>query len=490
MNNRSTYNNINVTGGTVTMTNTDLVLNGSVAIATGATLDNAANNRNMTVARNWTQTGTGAFTPGTGTVTFNSNANTVITGTNIEFYGLEVAKTGTATVSANNPVLVDGNLAMTSGIYVSTATNILTVAATGTSSGGSATSYVTGPMRKVLLAGTNFNFPSGSSTANRYRAVSLYNATADDTWTVQYVGNNPATDGYNNKSFNSGYVKKVSMFEYWLISRTGSAGSDVELAYSTGSYIANATNVGTVANLRVVHWNGTQWDEPLAGGTYSQTGDAVTGSVRANGVTNFSPFSLGSLDSDSPLPVKWGPVEATRVNGAVVVKWVTLQEENNDHFDIERSDDGISFASIGSVAGAGNTSMKQTYTFNDTQTSAARRYYYRIRQVDYNGVSDYSPLAVVNATGGVEAAEKSWIAYPNPLAKNVNFVLSRTDNVAPDKVHVTLYSAQGVLLYEGNGSLQEVNSQVNGYLQEAHSGVYVLQVSDGTLSKGFKIVRP
>jgi hypothetical protein len=344
-------------------------------------------------------------------------------------------------------------------------------------------------MRKVLLTGNNFIFPSGSSTVNRYRAVGLYNATDDDTWTVRYVGNNPADDGFDNKSFNANFVKKVSQFEYWLISRAGSSAADVELMYSTGSYIPNVTNVGNVSNLRVVHWDGTTWDEPLAGGTYSQTGSNVTGSVRANGVANFSPFSLGSLDIDSPLPVKWGPVDATRANSAVVVKWVTLQELNNDHFEVERSDDGISFVSIGAVAGAGNTSLKQTYTFTDTQASMARRYYYRIRQVDYNGLSDYSPLAVVDAAGGVEG-ERSWIAYPNPLAKNVDFVLSRTDNVSPEQVNVNLYSAQGVLVYAGKGSLEAVNAEVNGYLQEAHSGVYVLQVSDGTLSKGFKIVRP
>jgi len=403
---------------------------------------------------------------------------------------LEVAKTGTATVSSGNPIFVDGPLTMTSGIYVSTAANILTVTATGTSSGGSATSYVTGPMRKTLLAGGNFIFPSGSTVVNRYRAVGLYNATADDTWTILYVGNNPTFDGYSYGVFNANFVKKVSMFEYWMISRTGSAGADVELMYSTGSYIANPTNVGNTNNLRVVHWDGTQWDEPVAGGTFSQTGDNITGSVRANGVTNFSPFTLGSLDLNSPLPVKWGPVEATRVNGAVVVKWVTLQEQDNDHFEVERSEDGTSFTPVGAVAGAGNSAVKLTYTFTDTQASVANRYYYRIRQIAYNGVSDYSPLVVVTPAGGVEGAAKSWIAYPNPLAKNVAFVLSRTDNVAPEQVHVTLHSAQGILVYDGSGSLQEVNTEINGYLQEAHSGVYVLQVSDGTLTRGFKIVRP
>jgi fibronectin-binding autotransporter adhesin len=493
MNNRAEYNNVSIIGGgVVTMTNTDLVLNGNMTIATGSKLDNSANNRNMTVAKNFTVTGTGTFDPGTGSVAFNSTANTVITGPSSTFYGLEVAKTGTGTVSSVGGVMVNGNLTMTSGTYTSTNANLLTVSATGTTSGGSSASFVTGPMRKELLAGGGFDFPVGTTAgSSRYRHAGIYNTDADAFWTILYVGNNPTTDGYSNKAFNTDNIKKVSMFEYWLVSRDNTAKGDLELSYSTGSYIPNVTNVGTMANLRVVHWDAGQsrWDLPSGGGTFSQGGTNVTGTVRVTGVDDFSPFSLGSLDFDSPLPVKWGPVEAVRSGRNIEVKWVTLQEIDNDHFVIERSEDGVTFIPVGDEPGSGTTSMKQTYRFTDNTASMARRYYYRIRQVDYNGLSDYSPLAVVLAADGGEM-QLSWLAYPNPLVKDVEFVLYRSDNTAPDQVRVMLYSAQGVLLYQGSGSLKDMNTSVNKYLQDARSGVYVLQVSDGTLAQGFKIVRP
>lgn len=490
MNNRSTYNNLSITGGTVVMTNTDLVLNGNVTVANGAELDNSANNRKMNVAKNFTLNGTGTFDPGTGTVAFDGTTSSVITGASSTFYGLEIAKTGSATLSFNNPVTVNGNLTMTSGNILSTAANMLIVSATGTTSGGSSGSFVTGPMAKVLLSGGSFTFPLGTTTGgSRYRSAGISNSTANDTWTVQYVGNNPTTDGYPNAAFNGTNIRKVSMFEYWLISPAAATTADVELMYNTGSYIANPTNIGNVANLRVAHWDGTLWDLAPGATAYSQTGTNVAGLVKATGVNSFSPFTFGSLDPDSPLPVKWGPVTAARLTNGVEVKWVTFQEIDNDHFEVERSDDGINFSSIGAIPGSGSTSMRQQYRFADTEASAARRYYYRIRQVDYGGASDYSPLAMVMPADGSEV-QQSWLAYPNPLVKDVAFVISRSDSAAPEQVNVTLYSAQGVLLYQGTGTLEAVNTNVNRYLQDVRSGVYMLQVSDGTLAQGFKIVRP
>jgi hypothetical protein len=490
MNNRSTYNNLSIIGtGNVVMTNTDLILNGNMTIGSTATLDNSANNRTISLARNWTLTAGGTFTTGTGSVIFNGSTASLINGANT-FYNLGVAKTGgaTATLNGTNTTTVNGNLSFAGGYFISTATNTLTLSTTATSGPGSATSFVVGPMRKNLAAAGTFVFPVGSITANRYRPAEISNPDNADLWTGEYVGNNPTTDGFSNQLFNSASVKKVSMFEYWLISRAGATTADLELTYNTGSYVPNPTNIGNVANLRVVRWTGAQWDFPPGAASFSQTGSNVTGTVTATSVSNFSPFTFGSLDADSPLPVKWGPFSATRVtSNSVQLRWITYQEINNDRFEIQRSEDGVVFTVVGTVQGKGNSSIEQEYKILDREASQSNQFYYRIRQIDYDGKSDYSKVVVVSPDGEFT---KFWLAHPNPVEDEKKFYLQVTDEKASvDHVDVALYSAQGVLIYQATGTLEAVNTRLNTILQESRAGVYVLQVSNGTVSENIRIIR-
>ncbi len=77
-----------------------------------------------------------------------------------------------------------------------------------------------------------------------------------------------------------------------------------------------------------------------------------------------------------------------------VLQWETLTEENNAYFVIEYSEDGVNFTAIGQLEGAGTSAEKQTYSFSDTKPSYGV-HYYRIRQVDHNGVSSYSKVNTV-----------------------------------------------------------------------------------------------
>ena len=151
-------------------------------------------------------------------------------------------------------------------------------------------------------------FLLGSTSANRYRPATVSATSASDTWTAEYVGNNPsnAPQNYYNTSFNSAApanLGKVSQFEYWNVSSSGATTAALELTYNTGSYVVNPTNIGNVANLKVVRWDGTKWDVPPGGGTFTQTGTNVTGTVKVSIVSTFSPFTFGSTDPDSPLPI-------------------------------------------------------------------------------------------------------------------------------------------------------------------------------------------
>jgi autotransporter-associated beta strand protein len=140
----------------------------------------------LSLAGNFTSNGT--FAHNNGLVSFNGGVAQTIGGSvPPSFYSLTI-NNSSGGVSLSTPVVVGvagvgGVFTLTNGILTTDPANVnsLTVANTATNSvvGGSATSYVNGPMNITLLApisvdGTNYYFPVGNSTGG-YRPFELIN---------------------------------------------------------------------------------------------------------------------------------------------------------------------------------------------------------------------------------------------------------------------------------------------------------------------------
>jgi hypothetical protein len=111
-----------------------------------------------------------------------------------------------------------------------------------------------------------------------------------------------------------------------------------------------------------------------------------------------------------PLPVTWLSFTGTPEKGDVLLNWATAQEENSDHFEVERSSDNSNFVSIGKVTAAHNSSLPTNYNFTDLSPLGGTNYY-RLKEVDLDGQFVYSKVVPVN----FEVAESNIITvYPNP----------------------------------------------------------------------------
>jgi hypothetical protein len=499
MNNRSVYNNLSITKtGTVTMTNTDLVLNGSLNIPTGATLDNSANNRNIAIAGNWSNAGT--FTAGTGTVTLNGVAAQNINGTTA-FNNLTASKPSNVTLAGTGTTTVNGVLTLTAGNIISTPSitsspvHTLALGLSATISGGSSTSFIAGRMTKDLNPG-NFTFPLGSITPNLYRPAIIENSNIRRVWTVEYVAKDPTdpldpTDLYPNETFNENSPAdfvKVSDFEYWLVTPANPVTTaDLTLSFNTGSYEPAIGDIGSLSDLRIARWNGTMWDLPAGAGTLTPTGSVTAGTLRLTNITTFSPFTFASLDIASGLPVNWLSFKAKRADNVIALNWKTAQEVNNEKFEIERSYDGLQFTAIGNIPSKGNSALPQEYMFEDSEVSQYSKYYYRIKQIDLDGKSSYSEIAVVQAEG--QTAQR-WVVYPNPVSGDQKFALQQLDpSVGSDQLKITLTAVNGIVLYTNIGQIEDLERKLDELVRNASVGIYVLQVSDGRHLETFKVVR-
>jgi hypothetical protein len=164
------------------------------------------------------------------------------------------------------------------------------------------------------------------------------------------------------------------------------------------------------------------------------------------------------------------PVELTSFTydvsgGNVVLNWSTATETNNSHFNIERSDDNVNFTTIGSIEGKGTTSETSTYSYVDNTVNAGV-YYYRLKQVDFDGTFEFSSSIEVDL--GVPSEYSIEQNYPNPFnpATTIKFAIP-----VDAKVSITLYNSIG----------QQVAQVVN---QDFSVGIHEVNFTATNLSSG------
>jgi hypothetical protein len=378
---------------------------GSMWIKTGAVLTLGTNSLSV----RYDVTNCGTLSNNTGTVHCNSTAAFCQTqyfsgsGTfNLKSLSLFNNHPTSPSLSLCAAVTVNGTLALSNGVIYSSSTNLLSLSNTAVSTSGSAGSFVSGPIRKT--GNTTFVFPIGKGT--KWRRCEVSNISVSDSYTAEYF-NTP----YTSTSPVNAPLTNVSLVEYWQVDRAGAGNAQLRLYWED----ASQSGITNCPQLTIARWNGASWDERpgTASGSCSGTG---TGSILTNAqLTAFSPFTFGSKGFSNPLPVSLVSFTATPVNkNKVLIEWNTASESNNDHFDVERSTDGVNFELVGKEKGKGNPHKASAYSMYDHKPHKGQSYY-RLRQVDLNGQETFSPLAPVllDETTGEELL---YNLFPNPTA--------------------------------------------------------------------------
>lgn len=244
-------------------------------------------------------------------------------------------------------------------------------------------------------------------------------------------------------------------------------------------------------------------------GAYSQYLNNVANAT--NQITGFSAssgggFSLGTgadvnSSSSSPkyhyvafggaaggvLPIELLHFDAQRIDERrSQINWSTASEENNDYFTIERSDDGITFETVGKVQGAENSINRINYQFTDDNTPADKTVYYRLKQTDKDGMSRTFTIDAVPCMGVKQEFDLTIAQNPvssDELVYDMNLPADATINVQIIDNLGNIASTQN--FYYSRGS--------NRYALDASTlktGVYILNVTDltGSAKKSVRFV--
>lgn len=127
----------------------------------------------------------------------------------------------------------------------------------------------------------------------------------------------------------------------------------------------------------------------------------------------------------STLPVLVTSFTATLNNSKVILNWATSMEQNNKHFTIERSTDGINFNFLTRVNSAGNTNSPVNYQAID-YTPVDGINYYRLSQTDIDDRTAYFDIRSISYKS--KYSFTSSLSYlSNGIKINVNS--SKNDNI-------------------------------------------------------------
>ncbi len=175
-------------------------------------------------------------------------------------------------------------------------------------------------------------------------------------------------------------------------------------------------------------------------------------------------------DSNFVSPVELASFTSSTNRNNVTLNWATTRETNNQGFDIQRKTSGSDWATVGNVAGFGNSTETHNYSF--TERINTGNYSYRLHQKDFNGnTQDFNLSSEVIV--GIPSTYSISQNYPNPFnpSTKIDYDLPFTGKVS-------------ILLYDISG--REVGNLVN---EVKDAGYYTVKFNASNLASGMYFYR-
>lgn len=416
----------------------------------------------------------GRFNPNDAKVSFIGNDVSIVSGGN--YNNLTINNTTPGGLQIQDTVVVSGTLTLNNGILKTNGnlvsiTNPSTTAITNFGSDN----YINGALERTIGDTGTYSFPVGDDVIYALCEIRPRGGTGGVTKIkVQFI-NKPGTDEGLNLQFGDVNINSVHPAGIWLIEPdqqpnfgTGGISGDYELIFDVSSFSGLENYNFYILTRHDTSSSASDWT--VAG---TQSGATVQdGKIVVSGITHFSQWGIGS--GGGALPVKMTEFRAIPVDQKYIqLKWITETEINNHGFMVERSTDGKEFATIGFVPGNGNTTETQHYIYNDKNVELKKRYYYRLKQIDFDESFEYSKI--VSAELGQETqAIRIGEFIPNP-ASNIATVDISIDT--DEEAEFELKNTAGQVVRKGTVQLKAGSNNCSFNVQDLPSGSYLVTIT-------------
>ena len=258
---------------------------------------------------------------------------------------------------------------------------------------------------------------------------------------------------------------------FWQLKATGYTLnpelSNITLAYATADITASG-NAITEGKLAPFQWSETDQNWRGSLGTSEVDIAANTVHIPLIEAKNQNSYWMLADNTVAVLPVHFIQFTATANGTRTDLNWATAMVENNEYFGVERAKDGRTFTEIARVNGAGTTQHQSHYATTD-ESPLQGQSYYRIKQVDYDGKSSYSPIRSVY----IGAARDVDNSYPNPATTHQVLQFTNWPN---QTVTNRLTDLQGRQLLSTTHKIESPNQALQLNLPVLPAGTYFLTI--------------
>lgn len=260
----------------------------------------------------------------------------------------------------------------------------------------------------------------------------------------------------------------------WLGNTTNTVTWDVA---NTSVAPVNVTNVNILLSTN----GGLTFTEVLAANTPNDGSENIflpnipttQARIKVEAVGNvFFDMSNVNFTIEDFIPVELTAFFALKTEDGVLLKWTTATETNNSGFMVERSSDKINFIELAFVNGRGTTTELNDYEYVDN-LSAIGKYYYRLKQIDFDGSFNYSNIVETE----VEDPQVFNLSqnYPNPFNPSTMIKFSLP---VDSYVKIDLYNALGEKVDELTDRDYSIgNHEINFDASKISNGVYYYTIN-------------
>lgn len=206
---------------------------------------------------------------------------------------------------------------------------------------------------------------------------------------------------------------------------------------------------------------------PTGASIYVPAGADICAGIYGNITGNI--FGEGTQCNNSPVPVELSQFSATSIGTNIKLSWKTETEINNYGFEVERKINS-EWQTITFVNGYGNSNSPKEYSYVDKNPIGGNKFIYRLKQIDNDGVYEYSSEVEVTIT---PYKFELFQNYPNPF-----------NPVTKIRYQLPIKSTVSILIYNILGSEVFIFREA-----EKEPGIYELEFNAGSLPSGSYIYR-
>jgi len=240
------------------------------------------------------------------------------------------------------------------------------------------------------------------------------------------------------------------------------------VTYGNGLFVAVSTT--GIGELVMTSPDGINWTSRTPANLYVWSGitysNGIFVAVSANGIGN----RLMTSGSFGTLPLHWLSVSGHLITSQQArINW-GVTEQNVSHYEVEKSNNGINYSSMGSINSKGNG--ENNYSFTELQPLKVTAYY-RVKQTDVDGKFSYSTIITLRNNDRQPVS-----IYPNPAKDLVTVVVG---NELLNKIAV-LSDMNGKLLQ--TIKINNLSFTIN--MTAYPAGIYLLKIENEILVKIIK----